>query len=428
MAAQAQFTSSDVTVQPGATETLTLTLVNLGSRTETFTLVPAGLVAGWVRLSPPTVSLFGGTHAEIQVTLRPPALPSTPAGPAPLTVRIIPQDDPDEVVIAETTVIIGAFHDRRVHLLQPVVRSRRRATFEFLVENQGNSQATCRLHLVDTSQRLDGDFDPPAIGIEPGGTSLVRLRMKAVRRQWRRGSRTVPFEIEADQPGFPTAVARATFVQTPLVPERLGRRLVALVVLAAALGGAWFGLIRPAMRREAKSAVRDYSPTVVLATTVVGATTNGGGTPTQETVASTVPPTTVPDPGVPFSLPLRVDADPNATVPATYTVEAGKELRLTDFILQNVNDDSGRATVLKNDVVITQWNLSTAYANNDPLQFVSPVVFEAGSTLTFQLHCDGVGAAGAGKCSDGLLVSGTLYESTTPATDATASTAPVTTG
>ena len=404
MVAQAQFSTSDVTVQPGQAETLSMVLYNLGNRTETFTLVPSGLVAGWVRISPPTVTLFGGTSETIQVTLKPPQLATTPAGPAPLTVRVIPQEEPDDVIIAETTVIIGAFHDRRVHLLQPVVRSRRRATYEFLVENQGNSQASCRLHLIDTSQRLDGDFNPPAVGIEPGGTSLVRLRLKAIRRQWRRGSRTLPFSIEADQQGFPTAVANANFVQTPVVPEHLGRRLAGLILLAGLLAGAWFGLIRPATRRAAKDAVRTFTPVVV--TTLPGAPIS-----TQVTVvAPAAPTTTLPDPGTLFSNRFSVEIGPNQSKAAQYQVPAGKELRITDLVVQNVNTDKGLATVSKNDSVIAQWDLGQVLNNNDPLQFVSPFVFESGSTMTFTVACDAPGSV-TGQCSEGLLVVGKLVNS-----------------
>lgn len=417
MAAQAQFSTTDVTVQPGESQTLSLTLVNLGSRTETFTLIPSGLVAGWVRLSPPTVSLFGGTHAEIEVTLRPPALATTPAGPAPLTVRVIPQNEPDEVVIAETTVIIGAFHDRRVHLLQPVVRSRRRATYEFLVENQGNSQASCRLHLVDTSHRLDGDFDPPAVGIEPGGTTLVRLRMKAVRPQWSRGSRTLPFVIEADQQGFPTASASANFVQTPILPQNVGRRLFVLLLLAGALAGAWFGLVKPATRRAAKDAVRDYTPAVVVTQATLPGAIAPVTAPTQSSTVATAPTTTAaPAPGKPFSITLQNPALPQATSVAAYPVPDGMDLHVTDMILQNADGDTGAATVTKNDTFVTGWNLSAgSFLNHDPLQVFTPIVFESGTKLNFTLRCvaPGAEAAGpdAGHCADSLLISGLLFPS-----------------
>ena len=408
MVAQAQFLTSDVTVQPGEQVELTLTLVNLGNRTETFTLVPSGLLAGWTRTDPPTVTLFGGSAQHIKVTLRPPQLASTPAGPAALTLRIIPQDEPDEVVVAETTIEIGAFQDRRIQLLQPVIRSRRRAVYEFLVENQGNSQATCRLHLIDTSQRLDGDFDPPAVGVEPGANSLVRLKMKAVRRHWRRGSRIIPFAIEADQPGFPSASGRATFVQTPAFPDGMLRKLAAFLVIAGLLVVAWFALLKPLTKRTAEDAVEGATPPAVTVTTVAG----DPAPPPSTAVPVSVPAVQQPDDGVLWSNRFNVTAAPGQVQPAQYTVEPGKELHVTDIFLQNIYNDTGLATLLRNDQVIVQWSLGDAQLNNDGVQLVSPLVFKAGENVVFQLMCGGVGnqAATGGQCTDSLLVTGRLID------------------
>ena len=415
MVAQAQFSTSDVDVAPGDSETFELSLINLGDHTETFTLVPSGLLAGWVRLSPPTVTLFGGSSETITVTVRPPQLSSTPAGPAPLTIRIIPQDEPDDVIIAETTAVVGAFHDRRVHLLQPVVRSRRRANYEFLVENHGNSQASCRLHLIDVSQRLDGDFDPPAVGIEPGGKSLVRLRMKAVRRHLRSGSRILPFSIEADQQGFPTATADATFVQTPFLPERLGRRALALAAVVGLAAGAWFALVKPLTERTARDAVEGEVNTVIVTspTVVTGSTATPGGTENTSVTATTTdtPTTVVADAvvGVPVGNRLEVAAGPGQTNTRSVTVPAGAEWRITDFVLQNNNRDGGRVTVLRNADPVQPWNLDTSVDNIDQLALVSPLVFPAESVLTVQLDCDTVGGT-TGECQVAVLISGQQFE------------------
>jgi hypothetical protein len=247
------------------------------------------------------------------------------------------------------------------------------------------------------------------------------LRLKAVRRLWSRGSRTLPFSIEADQQGFPTATAGATFVQTPIMPERLGRRFVALVVLAGALTGAWFGLIRPATRNAAKDAVRDYTPVVITATTLPGAPVTTQAT-TSET---TIPVVTVPDAGDPFMTTLRVasalGADPTVSQ-ATFDVPPGKDLHITDLILENVANDTGLATVLKNEVFLTSWNLFRSATSHDPVQPFTPFLLESGTTLTFKVSCKGVGQDSAdvfddepaddvGKCIERLLISGTLVSS-----------------
>ncbi len=406
MVAQAQFSISDLAVQPGETETLTLTVTNLGNHTETFTLVPAGLVAGWVRLAPPVVTLFGGSSEVVSVTLRPPQLASTGAGPAPLTIRIIPQAEPDDVTVAETTVLIGAFHDRRVQPLQPVLRGHRRATFDFLIENRGNEQASCRLHLIDTTQRLDGDFDPPAAGIEPGAKSLVRLRLKAVHRQWRSHSRTLSFSVEADQQGFPTAVADASFVQTPIVPEGIERKFVGTVIVVLLAAVVWFAFVKPVVQHAAKDAVRASTPAATNTTQ-----------PGQDTQTSLAPDTSTPldnrasssgnSNTEPFNQRLELKVAPSASGSGQYVVPAGKVLRITDIMLQNPNLDSGPANLSVNDAVLVPWRLENA-TGNESLPLVSPLVFKAGDKITFGFTCTSVGDPQTGACVPALLLSGSL--------------------
>ncbi len=406
MVAQAQFSTFDLDVQPGDTETLSLTVTNLGGHTETFTLVPAGLVAGWVRLSPPVVTLFGGSSEVVTVTLRPPMLASTAAGPAPLTVRVIPQDEPDDVTVAETTVNIGAFHDRRVQALQPVLRGLRRATFDFLVENHGNEQASCRLHLIDTTQRLDGDFHPPAVGVEPGAKSLVRLRLKALHRQWRSRSRTLAFSVEADQQGFPTATAHATLVQTPMLPEGLERKVLGLATAAVFATIAWFVLLKPVVESAAKDAVKSNKP----AATAV--TVPGQATPSSLASDSSTPVDNsgIPKGADPFNQRMELKVAPSASGSGEYVVPGGKVLRITDVMLQNPNLDTGPASLSNNDQVLIPWRLENA-AGNESLPLVSPLVFKAGDKLTFTFTCSSVGDPSTGACVPAVLLSGTLANS-----------------
>ena len=251
---------------------LSLTVTNLGNSTESFALSPVGLAAAWSTIRPAYITLFGGSQETVSIEVSAPRLPSTTAGPTALGVRVVPQGEPDDVETAEITLHVASTFDRRINMLQPAIRSRRRATYELMVDNAGNSQASCRMHLIDPTGRLDGDFDPPAVGIEPGGSSLVRLKLKATKRQWQRRSRAVPFRVDADQQGAPTAEASASFIQAPMIPERLWGRLAGLIIVAALVTGAWFGVLRPAIDDAAEDAVAELDPVTVVATTIDVAT------------------------------------------------------------------------------------------------------------------------------------------------------------
>ena len=411
MAAQAWFSRGDIEVVPGTSAVFQLTIVNLGDTTESFSLAPVGLAAGWTTIRPGSVTLFGGSQEVVDVEVHPPLLPSTTAGPTALTVRIVPQSDPDDVGSSETTLQVGPTYTRRLHMLQPALRARRVAVYEMMLENQGNTQASCRLHLLDPTGRVDGDFDPPAIGVEPGASSLVRLKVHANRLQWERRSRTVQFTIDADQPGCPTASAPVTFVQASMVPERLFSRLVALLAVAAALGLVWVSLIKPAIRNAADDSVAAQLPAAMSSTsvvTVVSAVSNDSVPVT--TVAA---PAAVVDEGTLFSKLLAPGAPAGQTASITVDVPVGSTFRLTDFALQNPNKDAGIAVLLNNTAEFYRLSLNDVQLGDKRVSWVSPIEILGGTSLVFSLTCNGGGDI-SGNCTTTMLVSGRMVPVTPP--------------
>lgn len=408
MAVQAWFARGDIEVVPGTSGVVQLTVVNLGDTTDTFALLPIGMAAAWTTLRPATVTLFGGSQEVIDVEVHPPLLPSTAAGATSLTVRIVPQSDPDDATNAETTLVVSSSHDRRLVVLQPALRARRRASYEMMLENRGNSQASCRMRLIDPSGRVEGDFDPPAVGVEPGATALVRMKLKANRLQWERRARSVPFRLEADQSGAPTATANATFVQAPVVPERLWSRLLGLLVAATLLGIAWFGLVKPEIRRVADDAVDKRVPELVP-TTVPTVTVPDDRNPQTGT---TVPPVTVPtsEGSTPRNARLVANVPPGQTITQSIAPSSGKVLEITDLFVQNPSFDSGTVQVMRGTDVLWTVDLSEVPGLQGTLQLVSPFVFGPGEQLVFQVTCIDPGDKTLAACNPALLVSGREVE------------------
>ena len=412
MAAQAWFSRSDIEVVPGTSAVFQLTIVNLGDTTETFSLAPVGLAAGWTTIRPGSVTLFGGSQEVVDVEVQPPLLPSTTAGPTALTVRIVPQSDPDDVGASETTLQVGPTFTRRLHMLQPALRARRTAVYEMMLENQGNTQASCRLHLLDPTGRVDGDFDPPAAGVEPGASTLIRLKVHANRLQWERRSRTVQFTIDADQPGAPTASAPVTFVQASMIPERLFPRLLGLAFAIAALALVWFGIVKPAVRDAADDAVTEQLPAAISSTTLVNAVPI---VPTDSVPVSTVvtvaPP--VVDEGTLFSKLLAPAAPAAQTAALTVDVPAGQTFELTDVALQNPDQDAGTAVLLNGTTPIYPFVLADVQGDKR-VSWVSPIEVPGGTSLVFQVTCVGPGGVASGACTTAMLVSGRMVPAAAP--------------
>ncbi len=403
---QVWFGEDELEVQPGVSTSLSLAVENVGDRTESYTVIPAGLTAAWTTVTRPNITLFGGSRDVVEVVVRPPAIHSTTAGPTTLAVRVIPQGDPDEAVVAETLVAVQPFDERRITTLQPVQRARRRATFEFMVENHGNNLASCRLHLIDASNRVDGSFDPPAVGVTPGSASLVRLRMRANRAFFRRAERQLDFEIEATEPDHEPATGRATLIQPPTVSARTLGKAVGVAAAVAAVVAAWFGVVRPELRDAADRAVDDRISE--LATDPVG-TAVATTLPSDAAVEATaVAPVEAVDEGEPAAYRIAVDVGITQERSESISVPPDSEFRLTDVVLQNPNGDFGSAQLLRNGDILYEWDLGSMNTANEFQPRVSPLPFEPGDNIVLAVSCDALGQTTGTNCEIAVLLGGVL--------------------
>ncbi len=404
MAAQAWFSSGDVDVTPGTTAVLQLTIVNLADATDSFVLTPIGMAAGWTTLRPANVTLFGGTQQVVEVEVAPPMLPSTTAGPTALSIRVVSNRDPDADTSAETTLVVGESFDRRLDVLTPALRGMRTATYDMMVENRGNTLASCRMHLVDPTGRLEGEFDPPAAGVEPGASTLVRMKVRTHGLQWQRHPRTIPFRIEADQPGSPTASAPATFVQSPVIAENLLGRLVAAGAALVVLGIAWVALVKPAIDDAAQRAVDKAVPTQ--------STTDGSvdvSNP-QDTTATTVANGGGALDGTIANIPLPVSVPQGQTGTNAYTVPSGKTLRITDIIVQDPEKNQGTLVLSKGTTTLFTYSLTNMFGVDVDQPLRTPLELQSGEQLVVTVTCTGVGDLTGTACNPSVLVSGLLVD------------------
>jgi hypothetical protein len=412
VSAQAWFTVEEFSVVPGAPTSLSLAVENIGDRTESYTIIPAGLTAPWTTVTRPNVTLFGGSQDMVEVIVRPPAIHSTTAGPTTIAVRVVSQSDPDESVIAEIIADVTWFDDRRITTLQPVRRARRWTSFEFMVENHGNNLANCRLHLVDPSNRVDGVFDPPAVGVAPGSASLVKLNAKAKGSVFRRSERHLDFEIEATEPDHDPASGIATLIQSPTVSGRFLWRLLGTIAVIAAVIAAWFGVVRPELRDAAERAVDDRvdelttTPVTTLPATATTLPAPGdepadGGASVEEQV------------GDPVSYRIAVDVGVTQTRSEDVTVPPDSRFLLTDLVLQNPHGDLGIAQLLRNGDVLYEFALGQMTSGNEFQPRITPIPFEPSDNIVLSVQCDVVGQTSGTGCDVAVLLGGTLTPATT---------------
>lgn len=406
MSVQVWFAQDEISVQPGESTSLSLAVENVGEHTESYTVIPAGLAAAWTTVTRPNITLFGGSRDVVEVVIRPPAIHTTSAGPTAVAVRVIPQGDPDEAVIAETIATVTAFDDRRITALQPVQRGRRRATYEFMVENHGNNLASCRLHLVDASQRVDGSFDPPAVGVAPGSASLVRLKLTAQRGFLRRAERQLDFEVEATEQDHAPATGRATLIQPPTVPAGTLARIIGAAAVIVGAFALWSGVVKPTIEDAAADAVEDRIGEVDIAPATTIATTEGS---VPEPAADAAPEAvTATEAGDPVSWRIAVDVGINQDRSESLSVPPDSRFQLTDVVFQNTNGDIGTAQLLRNGEVLYEIDLGAMNSANEFQPRVTPIPFGPNDNVVLAVDCLAAGKTSGTGCEIAVLLGGRL--------------------
>ena len=383
---------------------LALTVQNLGESTDSYTILPSGLTASWVTVTRGNLTLFGGSQEVVEISVAPPRLPTTTAGPTAVSIRIIPLGDADDAVVAEATVSIDEFDDCRLVPLQPVQRTRRRASYEFMVENHGNTVASCRLHLVDSTDRIDGDFDPPAVGVAPGSASLVRLKARAHHRAFRRSTRTLDFEIEASRQGHPPAAASLTLVQSPTIPAASLVRAAAVIALLAGLVLAWFGVVEPSIEEAVTDEVAQQVSELDTGSDTGSET---GSTPPDGVSTTTLPDRDAPEAVVttPGFYRLAAAAPLTNTIDQSITMPDGEIFDLTDVRIENPFDDSGVATLLVNSEPVFIWSLQNIRGSYFEPR-ITPFRLQPGDNVTFSVKCDEIGDPTRSTCTNFVNLGG----------------------
>jgi hypothetical protein len=409
----AWFSNDDAPLAPGDSLTLALTVHNLGNETASCTILPAGLTATWTTISQGRLILPGGSQQTVEVEVRPPAAPTTTAGPTTIAVRVVPFRDADAVVVAEATLLIEPFDDLRLVPLQPIQRARHRANFEFMTENHGNSVASCRLHLVDVSDRVDGDFDPPAVGLAPGAASLVLLKTRARRGGFRRGARTLGFEIEAARQGMAPVSTPLTFVQSPTIPPGSIARIATVLALVGAVVVGWLAVVEPAIEEAAADRVdaRIAELAPVEAATAAADAGNDNDSGTGDDESTDMPTGTVPGGDAPagpvestfFRLP--VNAPLTQTADQSTTMAEGRVFDMTDVRIENPFNDRGVATLLVNGETVFIWSLANVRGSHFEPR-LTPIRLAAGDNVTFSVRCDEIGDISRATCTTAINVGG----------------------
>jgi len=250
-------------IVPGDELTCGLTVRNNSDVVEAYQFEVVGEVAQWTIVEPPELSVFPGTEQSVTVRFQSPRSSRVRPGETPFAIRVLPTERPGDAVAPEGVLFVHGFTETTAEITPRTSTGRRNARHEVAVDNRGNVPIVADVLAVDPDRRLNLRSRPPRVTIAPGSTEFVRVQVRHRRWLWQGTPITNPFQVHitseaAVDPPLPAEapiVLEAGAVQTALIPRGLRRLAAALLALVLLAAGAWFLLLRPAVRSAAAEAV-----------------------------------------------------------------------------------------------------------------------------------------------------------------------------
>ncbi|MEU6347241.1 hypothetical protein ABZ883_40615 [Streptomyces sp. NPDC046977] len=432
MTTSAHLDAAPVPVLPGEEARITLELRNTGSIVEAYGFEVLGPAAGWTEVEPVTISLYPDTAGQVTLVARPPRDSSVPPGDLAFGVRVLPQERPETATVPEGVLRILPYEQVTAEMTPTMAQGRGRARYRIAVDNRGNHPVAVSFAGTDRSQALRFGLPSAPVVVEPGRAAFVQMPVRPKRTLWRGVAVPHSFQVTAvpkapgdDAPATAAGpvVLDGTYVQQPVLSSGLVRAAAAVVVLAGVLLGVWYGLLRPAVRSAAKEAVK--VPVEAAASQAADANkkaddakaaargaeraveSTGGSSRPVRPGEGVVPPVDA----TLFSTRLTAAGSAGGTDADTYTVAAGKTLRLTDLVLENPQGDSGVVTITVGDRTL----LAPALENfrEQDFHWASAILVPEKQKVTVTVACRKPGTPpdttpAPTACNAAALISGTL--------------------
>jgi serine/threonine protein kinase len=264
-----------LTLNPGQPAPLRLTLANLGTVVDHFSIEVDGAPAEWVRQPADALRLMPGVQMPVVLTVTAPRSPASRAGDYQVTLRVRSRENPSEVGVAHGRWTVLPFAAPVLSLAPKRAAGRGQARFTTTLRNNGNAPIQCALRAEDDEHALRYRFDPPEVMLDPGAEVDVPTTVTGPQR-WFGREQTRSFMVGAVVAGGEgPPVATGQFVQMPIIPAWAVTLLLLLIPLC--LGGVFFGnemlVVRPAAA-TATAATAEAAGVIAAANTATAIVVN----------------------------------------------------------------------------------------------------------------------------------------------------------
>ncbi|HEV8296139.1 MAG TPA: PASTA domain-containing protein [Acidimicrobiales bacterium] len=223
-------------VEPGSACQFGLVVRNAGTVVEQFVIAVGGVPSSWITVDPPLVNLDVDAERRCVITVRPPRVATTTAGPAPMTVTVTSSVDQAAVARVDAVVDIEGFTTLNSTLSPFESEGKRAGEHQLIVSNDGNAQTHVNFTATDPTDKLRIAFDPPTAALQPAQQAYVRVLATPRRRVWFGNPKRHQFSVGVTPPSGEGTQLNASMNQLARFPGWVPKAAIAVFVVVLALG------------------------------------------------------------------------------------------------------------------------------------------------------------------------------------------------
>lgn len=418
-----RISTSTLDLDPGGEVFCEVRVRNGGDEVEGYVLEVVGDAARYASVEPASLTVYPHEQEVATVRVAAPRSSALPAGPLAMGVRVIPSQRPGDTVVPEATVQVRSFRDSAASLTPKTSRGRFGSRHALVLENRGNAPLDFELEASDPDEALRLAVRPRQGVVQPGTAAVCRVSARPEQRVWRGAPRLQPFAVAVHVPDAAPLMIEGALLQEPVFNAGFGKAVVVAIAGVALAGAALVGLRHEARSAavEAVTAPAEAAEKQAEAATVNAAQADKTAVAAQKTAdeaavtakqaeqdaKDATEGSGEPDPEVtqPVNVDhsFRLEAGAGKTATEELPVEAGKQLRITDVVLQSAGDDMVLTLLRRDEPVLVP--MSGADFRIFETHQVTPIVFSADDPLTAELRC--VKPVDEGPCTGALYVAGT---------------------
>ncbi len=226
--------SSQLSVEPGSTLNIVITLLNQGNRVDHFNTNLDGIPASWIASTPPAVQMMPGDQKDVTTVIRPPQEPKSRAGLYSLIIKVTSQDSVDQFVEVKAALTVTPFTKFRSELYPQKIKNGQASQLK--VYNLGNSPSGFSLDWQDRGNELN--FQPPQakLQIPEGQAAIMEFRPSTRQRRWFGSAQSHPFTARISSEKGEIQTQNGEVISKGIIPVWLPPIMIMLccILIAAA--------------------------------------------------------------------------------------------------------------------------------------------------------------------------------------------------